>query len=169
MARNARVCMLALAAGVFMVQAGTASAQMFVDQKNLSSEAAKIMGEACEALVLERGWHPSTVWVIDNAGHSLYMHRMQGAPWLSVEPSRMKAQTALQTGRPNGSYAADAEARGPYVGPNMAILLENFMAPGGLPVIIDGQVAGAIGVGGTRAPGGDEECAQAGIDAIMNR
>jgi uncharacterized protein GlcG (DUF336 family) len=39
---------------------------------------------------------------------------------------------------------------------------------GGLLIIVDGQVVGAIGVGGTRMPGGDEECAQAGIDAIMN-
>lgn len=158
-----------LAAGAFALSTLPASAQMFVDQKNLSSEAAKIMGEACEALVIERGWHPATVWVIDNAGHSLYMFSMQGAPWLSIEPSRMKAQTALQTGRPNSSYAESAEARGPYAGTNVGILLNNFMAGGGLPVMIDGQVAGAIGVGGTRAPGGDEECAQAGIDAIMNR
>nr|TFG54373.1 MAG: heme-binding protein [Hyphomicrobiales bacterium] len=156
-------------AAVYLLAAGSVSAQMFVDQKNLSSEAAKIMGQVCEALVIERGWHPATVWVIDNAGHSLYMHSMQGAPWLSIEPSRMKAQTALQTGRPNSTYAESAEARGPYAGTNVGILLNNFMAGGGLPVIVDGQVVGAIGVGGTRAPGGDEECAQASIDAIMNR
>ena len=47
-----------------------ASAQMVIDQKNLSSEAAKIMGEACEALARENGW-TATVWVIDAAGHSL--------------------------------------------------------------------------------------------------
>jgi uncharacterized protein GlcG (DUF336 family) len=156
------------AASVFVFSAGNARAQMFVDQKNLSSEAAKIMGETCEALVRERGWNPASVWVLDNAGHSLYMHSMQGAPWLSIEPSRMKAQTALQTGRPNSTYVESAEARGPYAGPNVSILLNNFMAGGGLPVIVDGQVVGAIGVGGTRAPGGDEECAQAAIDAIMN-
>jgi len=158
---------LVVAAG-FALSGGNASAQMFVDQKNLSSEAAKIMGEVCEALVVERGWNPATVWVLDNAGHSLYMHSMQGAPWLSIEPSRMKAQTALQTGRPNSTYVQSAEARGPYGGTNVGILLNNFMAGGGLPIIVDGQVVGAIGVGGTRTPGGDEECAQAGIDAIMN-
>jgi len=159
----------ALAATCLTVFGGSASAQMIVEQPNISSEAAKIMGETCEALVTERGWHPATVWVIDNAGHSLYMHSMQGAPWLSIEPSRMKAQTALQTGRPNSEYVESAEQRGPYAGTNVGILLNNFMAGGGLPVIVDGQVAGAIGVGGTRAPGGDEECAQAAIDAIMNR
>jgi uncharacterized protein GlcG (DUF336 family) len=155
-------------AAVYSLTAGSASAQMFVEQKNLSSEAAKTMGEVCEALVVERGWNPATVWVLDNAGHSLYMYSMQGAPWLSIEPSRMKAQTALQTGRPNSTYAQGAEARGPYAGTNVGILLNNFMAGGGLPVIVDGQVVGAIGVGGTRSPGGDEECAQAAIDAIMN-
>lgn len=159
---------LLIAVVVFGLSAGGASAQMFVDQKNLSSEAAKIMGETCEALVRERGWNPASVWVLDNAGHSLYMHSMQGAPWLSIEPSRMKAQTALQTGRPNSTYIENAEARGPYAGTNVGILLNNFMAGGGLPVIVDGQVVGAIGVGGTRTPGGDEECAQAAIDAIMN-
>ena len=157
-----------IAAAVFVLSAGNAPAQMFVDQKNLSSEAAKIMGETCEALVRERGWNPASVWVLDNAGHSLYMHSMQGAPWLSIEPSRMKAQTALQTGRPNSTYVQGAKARGPYAGTNVGILLTNFMAGGGLPVIVDGQVVGAIGVGGTRMPGGDEECAQAAIDAIMN-
>lgn len=156
---------ISLVAAIVFVPA--VSAQMIIDQKNLSSEAAKIMGEACEALARENGW-TATVWVIDAAGHSLYMHRMQGAPWLSVEPSRMKAQTALQTGRPSGSYAERAEQRGPYAGPNVGILLNNFMAAGGLPIIVDGQTAGAIGVGGTRAPGGDVACAQAGIDAIMN-
>lgn len=157
-----------VAIGMFALSVGGASAQMFVEQKNLSSEAAKIMAETCEALVRERGWNPATVWILDNAGHSIHMHSMQGAPWLSIEPSRMKAQTALQTGRPNSTYAQGAEARGPYAGTNVGILLNNFMAGGGLPVIIDGQVVGAIGVGGTRTPGGDEECAQAGIDAIMN-
>jgi uncharacterized protein GlcG (DUF336 family) len=150
------------------VLAGSASAQAFVDKKSVSSEGAKIMGEACEAFARAQGW-TVTVWVIDEAGMSLYMHRMQGAPWLSVEPSRMKAQTALQTGRPNSTYEESARARGDIAGPNVAILLNNFMAGGGLPVIVDGQVAGAIGVGGSRAAGGDEKCAQAGIYALMKQ
>jgi len=145
-----------------------AAAQMVVDQKNLGSEAAKIMGESCESLVRERGWNPASVWVLDHAGHSLYMHSMEGAPWLSIEPSRMKAQTTLQTGRTNSTYARSTEARGPYAGTNVGILLNNFMAGGGLPVIVDGQVVGAIGVDGTRTPGGDKACAQAAIDVIMN-
>jgi len=149
-----------------LAQAIPASAQMIVDQPNLSSEAAKIMGEACEDYARENGW-AATVWVVDNAGHSLYMHRMQGARWLSVEPSRMKAMTALKTGRPNSGEAAMAEGRGEYAGTNVALLLDLFMAGGGLPVLVDGQTAGAIGVGGT--PGQDEACAQVGIDAIMNR
>ena len=141
----------------------TASAQMTVQRTVISSEAARKMGEACEALAKQNGWHIS-VWVIDEAGQSLYMYRMQGAPWLSVEPSRMKAQTALQTGRSSGSYEDAAKARGLIKGSTMAVLLNNFMAAGGLPVIVGGQVAGAIGVGGSPD---DESCAKAGIESVF--
>ena len=156
---------ISLVAAIFLVP--VASAQMIIAKKTISSEGAKVMGEACEAMARENGWTVS-VWVLDSAGHSTYMHRMQGAPWLSVEPSRLKAQTALQTGRPNSTYEERARARGDIAGPNVALMLNNFMAGGGLPVIIEGEVAGAIGVGGSRFPGGDEACAHAGIDAIMD-
>jgi glc operon protein GlcG len=155
----------ALACAVLVSLAGAASAQMVIERKVVSSEAAKKMGEACEAHAAAKGWKVS-VWVIDEAGQSLYMHRMQGAPWLSVEPSRMKAQTALQTGRPSSAYEQRARERGEYAGVTMALMLDNFMASGGVPVVIDGQVAGAIGVGGG-PPGGDEECAKAGIAAVF--
>jgi uncharacterized protein GlcG (DUF336 family) len=145
--------------------ADMASAQTIIERKVISSTAAKQMGEACEAFARGKDWNVS-VWVIDEAGHSLYMHRMQGAPWLSVEPSRMKAQTALQTGRPSSAYEQRARERGEYVGITMALMLDNFMAPGGLPILVDGQVAGAIGVGGA-PPGGDEQCAQAAIDTVL--
>lgn len=153
------------AAAVAVLFALPASAQMTVQRTVISSDAAKAMGEACEALAKQKGWHLS-VWVIDEAGQSLYMHRMQGAPWLSVEPSRMKAQTALQTGRSSGSYEDAAKERGVIKGSTMAVMLNNFMASGGLPVIIGGQVAGAIGVGGSPD---DEGCAKAAIDAVFKK
>jgi len=131
-----------------------AHAQILLDKKVLGADAAKQMGEACEAFAKTQGWKIS-VWVIDDTGASLYMRRMQGAPLLSVEPSRMKAQTALQTGRPSSQYEARARERGEYVGVTMALQLDNFMAPGGLPILAN-------------APsGGDEKCAQAAIDAVM--
>ena len=157
-----RLVLAALAAALLVA---AAPAPTIIERKVISSDAAKRMGEVCERFARDKGWNVS-VWVIDEAGHSLYMHRMQGAPWLSVEPSRMKAQTALQTGRPSSAYEQRARERGEYVGVTMALMLDNFMAPGGLPVIVEGQVAGAIGVGGA-PPGGDEQCAQAAIDAVL--
>jgi len=148
-----------------MLAATSASAQMTVERTVISSEAARKMGQACEAWAVQKGWHVS-VWVIDEAGQSLYMYRMQGAPWLSVEPSRMKAQTALQTGRTSASYEESAKARGIIKGLDMALLLHNFMAGGGVPVILNGQVAGAIGVGGSPD---DEGCAKAGIEAVFGK
>lgn len=159
-----RNCVLLFAAVLASAFVSGASAQMIIDKPNISSEAARIMGQACEEFARENGW-AATVWVVDNGGHSLYMHRMQGAVLLSVEPSRRKALTALRTGRPNSGEAAMAEQRGEYAGANVALLLELFMAGGGVPVLVDGQAAGAIGVGGT--PGHDEECANVGIAAAM--
>jgi uncharacterized protein GlcG (DUF336 family) len=147
------------------VLATNASAQLTVQRTVISSDAAKQLGEACEAMAKKNGWHVS-VWVIDEAGQSLYMHRMQGAPWLSVEPSRMKAQTALQTGRPSGAYEQAAKDRGVIKGSTMAVELHNFMAAGGMPVIVDGQVAGAIGVGGSPD---DEGCAKSAIAAVFKK
>jgi len=160
---NRLACAALLVSAAFMAQ--SASAQMTVQRTVVSSEAARKMAEACEALAKEKGWHVS-VWVIDEAGQSLYMYRMQGAPWLSVEPSRMKAQTALQTGRSSGSYEDAAKERGVIKGSTMAVMLNNFMAAGGLPVIVNGQVAGAIGVGGSPD---DEGCAKTGIDAVFKK
>jgi len=157
--------LLACAVSAIMSAGLAAQAQVLLDKKVLSSDAAKQMGEACEAFAKAQGWRV-TVWVIDDTGASLYMRRMQGAPLLSVEPSRMKAQTALQTGRPSSQYEARARERGEFVGVTMALQLDNFMAPGGLPVLANGYAAGAIGVGGAPS-GGDEKCAQAAIDAVM--
>ncbi len=52
-------------------------------------------------------------------------------------------------------------------GGNQASLwINDFPKGGGLPIMIDGQIAGAVGVGG---PELQDECAQAGIDAILTQ
>src|SRR5579864_9827809 len=57
-------CAILLMAGL---AASEAAGQMTVQRTVISSEAARKMGEACEAFAKEKGWHVS-VWVIDEAG-----------------------------------------------------------------------------------------------------
>ena len=132
----------------------------------LDAEAAKRAAEACLAHAVKNGWR-STVSVVDAAGDLIYARRMDGAPILSVEPSRMKAQTALQRGEPSQDMIAplNAAADNDLI---LAMQMNDFPASGGVPIRVGGLIVGAIGVGGG-PPGTDHECANVGIAAIGAR
>ena len=156
-------CLLSLAFASLL--AGTASAQNVIDRKVISAEAARKVAEGCEAFAKERGWHVS-VWVLDETLTPLYFYRMQGTPMFTVEPALAKAKVAVRTGQPNEAYVRNAETRGPFVATVNAIAGGYVLSPGGLPIMVDGQVAGGIGIGGSTD---DRACAQAGIDAVFKK
>jgi uncharacterized protein GlcG (DUF336 family) len=91
---------LGLAALVAVFLASSPNAQMVIDKKVISAEAARKMTEGCEAFAKERGWHVS-VWVLDETLTPLYFYRMQGTPMLTVEPALAKAKVVVRTGQPN--------------------------------------------------------------------
>jgi len=129
---------------------------------SVSAEAAKSAAEACVAMAVKNDWRVS-VAVVDAAGDMIYFRRMDGAPILSVEPSRMKAETALRERKPLTEVVADIEANA-YRGMVMAMDLGVFPAGGAYPIVVGGNVIGAIGVGGSPD---DNGCARAGIAAIV--
>jgi glc operon protein GlcG len=103
---------------------------------------------------------PECICVVDSGGHLLAMARMDGAFALSVETALRKAQTAASYGTPTGDIAEGLDVK-------LAIATEGKRVNllGGLPVIVDGHVAGAIGVGsGTGEQ--DREVAAAALGAI---
>jgi glc operon protein GlcG len=157
---------LTLAALAAVLFAGSANAQpMVIDKKVISAEAARKIADGCEAYAKERGWHVS-VWVLDETLTPLYFYRMQGTPMFTVKPAMMKAEAAVRTGQPNDAYVENATRRGPFVATVNAIAQNYVLSPGGLPIMIDGQVAGGIGIGGSTD---DRACAQAGIDAVFKK
>jgi uncharacterized protein GlcG (DUF336 family) len=158
-----KTCILALAIAPFL--AGSASAQMVVDKKVISAEAARKIAEGCEAFAEAKGWHVS-VWVLDDTVTPVYFYRMQGTPMFTVKPALAKAEAAVRTGQPNDAYVRNAETRGPFVATVNAVAGGYVLSPGGLPIIVDGQVAGGIGIGGSTD---DRACAQAGIDAVFKK
>jgi glc operon protein GlcG len=161
MKRNAWVLALVLAP----LLVGSASAQMVIDKKVITADAARKIAEGCEAFAKAKGWHVS-VWVLDETLTPLYFYRMQGTPMFTVEPALAKAKVAVRTGQPNEAYVRNAETRGPFVATVNAVAGGYVLSPGGLPVMIDGQVAGGIGIGGSTD---DRACAQAGIDAVFKK
>jgi len=143
----------------------TASAQMVMDKKVITADAARKIAEGCEAFAKAKGWHVS-VWVLDETLTPLYFYRMQGTPMFTVEPALAKAKVAVRTGQPNEAYIRNAETRGQFVATVNAVAGGYVLSPGGLPIMIDGQVAGGIGIGGSTD---DRACAQAGIDSVFKK
>src|SRR3954469_7653338 len=155
----------ALVTALVTIVTSTANAQMVIDKKVISADAARKIAEGCEAFAKAKGWHVS-VWVLDETLTPLYFYRMQGTQMFTVKPAMMKAEAAVRTGQPNDAYVQNATTRGPFVATVNAIAQNYVLSPGGLPIIIDGQVAGGIGIGGSTD---DKACAQAGIDAVFKK
>ena len=103
---------------------------------------------------------PECICIVDSGGHLLTMARMDGAFALSIDTALMKAMTAASYGIPTGDIAAGIDIK-------LAIATQGKRVnlPGGLPVIVDGHVIGAIGVGsGTGEQ--DRQVAAAALGAI---
>jgi glc operon protein GlcG len=85
---------------------------------------------------------PECISIVDPGGHLLAFARMDGAFVQSIDSSLMKAMTAASYGEPTGNIPAGIDLK-------LAIATQGkrINLPGGLPIIIDGQVVGGIGVG----------------------
>jgi len=155
----------ALAAGTLLL-AGAAHAgepqPVTVDIKRLSLDTALTAARASIDACREQGVQV-TVTVVDRGGHPQVVLRDVLAMDVSIAISRDKAYTAMSFNSATG--ALEGRFAGAYSVPKTPGLL---IARGGLPIVAAGSIFGGIGVSG--APSGeiDEQCAQAGIDAILD-
>jgi glc operon protein GlcG len=103
---------------------------------------------------------PQCITITDDGGHLLAFVRMDGAKVLSIDSSRKKALTAASARAPTGQTNPANEIK---LGLATDGKLTNLL--GGVPVIVDGHVIGAVGVGsGTGEQ--DLEVAKAAIAAL---
>jgi glc operon protein GlcG len=132
-----------------------------IETKILSYEGAEKMLAAAIAKAKEMKV-PQCISIVDAGGHLLAFARMDGAFAMSMQTSLMKAKTAASYGEPTGNIMAGVDIK-------LAIATqgERINLPGGLPVIIDGRVVGAIGVGsGTGEQ--DRQVAKAALKVVPN-
>ncbi|RDJ99932.1 hypothetical protein DLM46_26200 [Paraburkholderia lacunae] len=117
---------------------------------------------AAEEEAMRHGW-PMVIAVVDSGGHLVLQQRLDGAQLGSIDVARQKAETAVLFRRPTRVFE-DALAQG---GLHLRLLGMNNLVPldGGIPLIRDGAVVGAIGVSGMRSDQ-DAQVAQAGADAL---
>jgi glc operon protein GlcG len=133
----------------------TAHAQV-LDRKTLSLEAANkiIAGAIAEAKA--NNWLVD-IAVVDDAGHLLSFQRMDGALIGSIEVAIGKARTAALFRRSTKVLEEAAKSR-----PAIVTLPNGVLLQGGVPVVVNGQTVGAVGVSGVTSQQ-DEQIAEAGV------
>lgn len=104
-----------------------------------------------------------TFAVVDPAGDLVYFEKMDSAPTSSNEIGIGKARTAATFKRPSKAFFDQMESGHPYVGQLDPRIVASA---GGIPLIVDGKVVGAIGVSGGASGLMDAVAAQAGADAL---
>jgi uncharacterized protein GlcG (DUF336 family) len=106
------------------------------------------------------------VHVCDPGGHPIAMVRMDASPTFSIEIARKKAWTAAAAGASTASLAADF-LREPSLLHGVAGNVDELITVGGgVPVQVDGRVAGAIGVSGATEEQ-DHEIARAAVASVF--
>ena len=106
-----------------------------------------------------------SVAVCDEGGRLVAFSRMDGAIWAGVYGSQGKAITSVAFGRPSGEMAERADS--PIMrGVGAAEGGHMIPSQGAVPIMRDGVPVGACGVGGGTAQE-DEDCARAGVNAIL--
>jgi uncharacterized protein GlcG (DUF336 family) len=123
----------------------------------VDAAAAKKIAASVIAECQKNGWNVA-VAVVDNHGFLVYFERMNNTQTASVEIAVGKAKAAATYRRPTRVFM-DTINKG---GPATATLPGVFASPGGLPIMIGGNVTGGVGVSGVTGDQ-DEQCAKAGL------
>lgn len=161
MLRTSRLAVLCLALGLWIAPDG--QAQVVVETTALTLEGAKVIAEAAAAEAMQNDWNVVIV-VVDANGDLLHLQRLDGAHLGSLQLAQAKARTAARYRRPSKDFADWL-----HEGGQAALALPGAIpSEGGLPIVVDGEVIGAVGVNGVRAAY-DTQIAQAGIDALLAR
>jgi glc operon protein GlcG len=123
---------------------------------------AKRAMSAAELEAAKNSWQIA-ITIIDSGGNLVMFHRVDNTQLASITASEGKARTALTFKRPSKALD-DAIAAG---GAGLRLLAVKDITPleGGLPILVDGKIIGAIGVSGALSSQ-DAQVAKAGADAL---
>ncbi len=126
---------------------------------------ARLILEGSEAKAQEIGVDMD-IAIVDDGGPLLAFIRMDRARITSIDVAVNKAFTAACARKPTHEYAGVAGAGGPAFGIHVSNQGRFMIFGGGLPVFIDGLIAGGVGCS-SGSPEQDQEVAQAGIDKLL--
>ena len=144
------------------------AAEQIQDFTTINLATAERIAETCEKLAAEQNVAIS-IYVLDNDGNHVYMDRMDGQGYLNIITAEMKARTALmQRGAEQGRHEPgppESERRS-CSGSSSACSPNS----GGLPIVVNKQMIGVIGIGGSapRVPvWSDEICGHKALQEVL--
>jgi glc operon protein GlcG len=141
-----------------LVAAQSAGGKMTRQITLVSSAGARALADVCTAWA-EKNKMTLAMAIIDWGGNVLESHAMEGAAANAIETALLKARSALRWRRPTSETNKLVKS-----GENLApTFMNDFPQPGALPIVLDGQVIGAMGV--SSADG--EKCAAAAIESVF--
>lgn len=126
----------------------------------ITLEQAKKIAAAAEAEAKKKNLN-SAVAILEPNGAVVYFAKMDGTQYAAFNVSMDKALSAAMYRRPTAAFDAGLRAGNTYL-----MTLRNMNAvPGGIPIVVDGKLIGAIGVSGGSGPE-DVAVAEAGLAAL---
>jgi glc operon protein GlcG len=128
----------------------------------LTAADARVIAAAAEREALANGWAVS-IAVVDDGGHLWWLQRLDGAPPISAQIAPAKAHTAA-VGRRESKVYEDMINQGRVSFLSAPVL--HGMLEGGVPIMVEGQCVGAVGVSGVKSSE-DAQIARAGIAALV--
>src|ERR1700752_1581753 len=150
--------MLSLLAPAQAQQARSVAAPATREIKLISSAGAGALADACTAWA-EQNKQTVAIAILDWGGNLIESHAMEGAPMNAIETALLKAKSALRWRRPTSETNKMVRS-----GENLApTFMNDFPQPGALPIVLNGQVIGAMGV----SSGDGEKCAKSAIDSVF--
>ncbi|OFJ49048.1 hypothetical protein BA896_009255 [Janthinobacterium lividum] len=153
---------LLLGSTLLCLLASPAHAQLR-SMNDVSLASASKLADAAMAACQAQGRH-IVVTVVDRGGNIVVVQRADGVGPHNTEASRRKAYTALST--KSDTYTLAVAARGNPDMHNLSSMPELLLLGGGLPLMAQGQVVGAIGVAGGGGALPDRACARAALAAV---
>ena len=136
-----------------------------ITHKYLPLAVAKALVEESIAACTAKGYATSAV-VVDADGETLVAMHGDGAPIHTMENARRKAYTAMTFKQTTAEYAK--KLADPNSVAHQQVTLPNVIAiPGGVPIKVDNDVIGGIGLSGS--PGVDEDCINVGMDKVKDQ
>jgi len=130
-------------------------------KKYLNLPATKALVSGAEAEAAKRNVNV-TICIVDENGNLLFLQRGDKVSLSTIDFAQKKARHAATYGRPSAAGAETLKK-----GEVSVLAYPNFFPnQGGLPILIDGQLVGAISCSGSKSDI-DEAIAQAGIDALL--